>query len=163
MAIDSREVLESLKREQATAHIDERSGSSASREELSVLERLAYSVWAAISELSKRPKFDSQTNEVDLSLHDTRQSNLKAHKELADHCYGRTVIARKINDSGGLGETSTYRITQANVGNTDCNIIARNLPLASKLITARLTDEVEVELPKNWINLRLTPKMHLFI
>jgi len=57
----------------------------ASREELQILEQLAQRVWAAISDLSKRPNFDRDTGEVELAIHESRQQQLRGYKEHAHH------------------------------------------------------------------------------
>ena len=70
-------------------------------------------------------------------------SSLKGYEELADHCYGRTVLGKEIDDDGRAKSQFTYRITQANVGYVEgsCYVLARNSPIASKLVTANPGDE----------------------
>jgi hypothetical protein len=121
----------------------EQPGYLAAREELTILERLHHSVWVAISRLSKRPNFDAETGEVDLAIHDARQKELKGYKELADHCYGRTVIGTKVDEEKHLAHPFSYRITQANIGSLDCGVLSRNSPVATKLVAAQLNEEVE--------------------
>lgn len=81
--------------------VDEKSkrlGFSEASEELGILERLSQSVWAAISEFSRRPNFDRDTGEVELGIHDSRQDQLRGYRELAHHAYGRTVIGKRIDE-----------------------------------------------------------------
>lgn len=83
-------------------------------------------------------------------MHESRYSELKGHQELAKHCYGRTVIGEETDEDGRKLRAFTYRITQANVGFLDggCNVLARNSPIASKLVTADPGEESEVNVPK---------------
>jgi hypothetical protein len=86
---------------------------------------------------------------ADISIHEVRYSTLKGYQELAKHCYGRTVAGEEINENGRPIRPFVYRITQANVGYIDggCNVLARNSPIASRLVTANPGDENEVNAP----------------
>jgi hypothetical protein len=121
-----------------------RPGYAEASEELGILERLAQSVWAAISEFSRRPNFDRDTGEVELAIHDSRQDQLRGYRELAHHAYGRTVMGNKIDEVRKTTEPFKFRITQANVSQLDCGIIARNAPVASQLVSAQVGDEREI-------------------
>src|ERR1700730_7925177 len=112
--------------------------------ELDNLEILAQRVWAAISDFRKRPNFDGDTGEVELGIHDSRQELLKGYRELAHHCYGRTVIGNKVDEDRNKYDPFKFRITQANVSQPDCGIIGRNSPLATKLVSAEIGDEREI-------------------
>jgi hypothetical protein len=119
----------------------------AAREELSTLDRLSQAIIAKISELLRqRPQFDRRSSAADFALHEVRYSSLKGYEELADHCYGRTVLGKEIDEDGRAKSQFTYRITQANVGyvESSCYVLARNSPIASKLVTANPGDESEV-------------------
>lgn len=122
-----------------------RPGYAEASEELGILERLSQSVWAAISEFSRRPNFDRNTGEVELAIHDSRQDQLRGYRELAHHAYGRTVIGKKIDEVRKTTEPFKFRITQANVSQLDCGIIARNAPVASRLVSAQVGDEREID------------------
>jgi hypothetical protein len=124
--------------------IDARPGRAESREELTILERLSQRVWAAISDFGRRPDFSGETGEVELEIHDSRQKQLKGYRELAQHCYGRTVIGNKIDEEQNTASPFKFRITQANVSQLDCGIIARNSPIASKLVSAQVGEEREI-------------------
>ncbi len=122
----------------------------ASKEELTVLEQLSRGVSATISELVRqRPTFDRGGAAAEISIHESRYSTLKGYEELAKHCYGRTVIGEETDEGGRPLRPFTYRITQANVGYIDggCNVLARNSPIASKLVTANPGDESEINAP----------------
>jgi hypothetical protein len=121
-----------------------RPGLSEAKEELDILERLAHHVWASISEYSKRPSFDRDTGEVELGIHDSRQNQLKGYKELAHHVYGRTVAGDRIDEEQHTVKPFKFRITQANVSEVDCAIIGRNSPIATKLVSADVGDEREI-------------------
>jgi hypothetical protein len=121
-----------------------RPGLSEAREELDVLEKLAYRVWAAISEYSKRPSFDRDTGEVELGIHESRQYQLKGYKELAHHVYGRTVAGDSIDEEQNTVKPFKFRITQANVSEVDCAVISRNSPIATRLVSADVGDEREI-------------------
>lgn len=121
-----------------------RPGHAESREELTIVEKLSHQVWAAISGLSRRPNFSGETGEVELGIHDSRQQELKGYRELAQHCYGRTVIGNKVDEELSSAKPFTFRITQANVSQLDCGIIARNSPVASKLVSAQVNEEREI-------------------
>ena len=132
---------------QATPHksdLDNRPGHSEAADELDTLEKLSQRVWAAISDFRKRPNFDGNTGEVELGIHDSRQELLKGYKELAHHCYGRTVIGEKIDEERGTNGPFKVRITQANVSQPDCAIIGRNSPVATRLVSAQVGDEREI-------------------
>jgi hypothetical protein len=60
------------------------------------------------------------------------------------------VLGEEIDDRGRPQRQFTYRVTQANVGYIDdgCNVLARNSPIASKLVTVNPGDESEVRAPK---------------
>ena len=123
----------------------------ASKEELTVLEKLSQGLSATISNLSRqRPTFDGGGTALEISINESRYSTLKGHRELARHCYGRTVVGEEVNEEGRALSPFVYRITQANVGVLDggCNILARNSPIASKLVTADPGEEIEVNVPK---------------
>jgi hypothetical protein len=62
-----------------------RPGLSEAIEELGILEKLTHAVWAAISEFSKRPSFNSETGEVELGIHDSRQELLKGYPTVGDN------------------------------------------------------------------------------
>jgi hypothetical protein len=122
----------------------------ASKEELTVLEKLSQGLSATISALLReRPTFDRGGTAADISIHEVRYSTLKGYQELAKHCYGRTVAGDEINENGRPIRPFVYRITQANVGYIDggCNVLARNSPIASRLVTANPGDENEVNAP----------------
>lgn len=121
-----------------------RPGLAEAKEEINVLETLAHRVWAAISEFSKRPSFDSDTGDVELGIHDTRQNQLKGYKELAHHVYGRTVAGNRIDEEQDTVKPFKFRITQANVSQVDCAIIGRNSPIATRLVSAEVGDEREI-------------------
>ena len=136
---------EAFVKERRGEDANSRPGYAEASEELGVLERLSQRVWAAISEFSKRPNFDRDTGEVELGVHDSRQSQLKGYRELAHHAYGRTVIGNKIDEVRGTADPFKFRITQANVSQLDCGVIARNSPIASKLVSAQVGDEREID------------------
>jgi hypothetical protein len=120
----------------------------AAREEVSTLEKLSRAVWSVMSEFSKRPNFTGKISDVDLSINEVRQSKLKGYEELAHHCYGRTITGQEIDSNDRVVGRFTFRITQANVGEADCSIVARNSPLATQLVTAQPGDEAEVKVPR---------------
>ncbi len=123
----------------------------AAREELTTLDKLSQALVSIISDLLRlRPQFDRKSSTADFALHEVRYSSLKGYQELADHCYGRTVLGKEVDDDGLVKGQFTYRITQANVGYVDngCYVLARNSPIASKLVTANPGDESEVAVPK---------------
>lgn len=124
--------------------LDNRPGHIEATDELNTLEKLSQRVWAAISDFRKRPNFDGNTGEVELGIHDSRQELLKGYKELAHHCYGRTVIGDKIDEERDASGPFKLRITQANVSQPDCAIIGRNSPVATKLVSAQVGDEREI-------------------
>jgi hypothetical protein len=131
----------------AVARPAEKAEVAAAREELSVLDRLSLKLLSKISELaSRRPSFDRRTTVADISVHESQRALLKGYEELAHHCYGRTVTGKEIDEREVERGRFTYRITQVNVGYPDdgCGIIARNSPLASKLVTAQPGEESEV-------------------
>jgi hypothetical protein len=123
------------------------------REELGVLDRLSQGLSTLISQLfrGQRRVFDRNSTNVDFSMHEKDRASLKAHEELAHHCYGKTVIGREVAEDGRLGRPFTYRITQANVGYADCAILARNSPLATALVTTQPGEEAEVSLPRGMV------------
>lgn len=119
----------------------------AAHEELSTLEKLSQYVLAKISELtSRRPVFDSRNSSAEVSIHEANYSSLKSHEELAQNCYGRTVIGAEVDNSGNSKRPFSYRITQANVGFIEdgCNVLARNSLVASKLVTTSPGEEAEI-------------------
>lgn len=119
----------------------------AAEQELDTLQRLAAGVSTTIADLmGKRPTFDGSS--VELSLQDMRYSTLKGYQELAHRCYGKTVLGKEFDIDSHPKGNFQYRISQANVGNTDCAILARNSPLASKLVTVRPGEEAEVKVPR---------------
>ncbi len=123
----------------------------AAREELATLDKLSQALVSIISDLLRqRPQFDRKSSTADFALHEVRYSSLKGYQELADHCYGRTVLGKEIDDDGRVKSQFTYRITQANVGYVDngCYVLARNSPIASKLVISNPGDESEVNVPK---------------
>jgi hypothetical protein len=129
---------------------DEKLEVVASKEELTVLEKLSQGLSATISALLReKPNFDRGGTAADISIHEVRYSTLKGYQELAKHCYGRTVAGEEINENGRPIRPFVYRITQANVGYIDdgCNVLARNSPIASRLVTANPGDENEVNAP----------------
>lgn len=122
----------------------------ASKEELTVLDKLSVGLSTTISEqLRQRPTFDRGGTAAEISIQESRYSTLKGYEELAKHCYGRTVVGEEISEQGRPLRPFTYRITQANVGYIDggCNVLARNSPIASKLVTASPGDESEINAP----------------
>jgi hypothetical protein len=124
---------------------------AASKEELATLDKLSQGLSATISELVRqRPTFDRTNSHTEIAIHESRYSTLKGYEELAKHCYGRTVAGEEIDEDGRPQRQFVYRITQANVGFIDggCNVLARNSPIASKLVTANLGDESEINAPK---------------
>jgi superfamily I DNA/RNA helicase len=124
---------------------------AASNEELATLDKLSQGLSATISELVRqRPAFDRTNSDAEIAIHESRYSTLKGYQELAQHCYGRTVAGEEIDDEGRPQRQFVYRITQANVGFIDggCNVLARNSPIASKLVTANPGDESEISVPK---------------
>src|SRR3954466_2972925 len=124
---------------------------SAAQEELSILDKLANALSAIISDLTRqRPQFDRRNEHTEVALHERKYSSLKGYQELAHHCYGRTVIGKEVDERGRPTSQFSYRITQANVGHVDdgCVVLARNSPIASKLVTANPGDESEISLPK---------------
>lgn len=134
----------------ATSNEDKKPEVVASEEELAVLDELSRGLSATISELVRqRPTFDRGGAAAEISIHESRYSTLKGYEELAKHCYGRTVIGEETNEAGRPLRPFTYRITQANVGYIDggCNVLARNSPIASKLVAANPGDESEINAP----------------
>jgi hypothetical protein len=130
---------------------------SAAQEELSILDKLANALSAIISDLTRqRPQFDRRNEHTEVALHERKYSSLKGYQELAHHCYGRTVIGKEVDERGRPTSQFSYRITQANVGHVDdgCVVLARNSPIASKLVTANPGDESEISLPKRMRFLR---------
>ena len=133
---------------------------SAAREELSILDKLAEALTTIISSLIRqRPHFDQRNENTEVVLHELKYSSLKGYQELAHHSYGRTVIGREIDQRGRPISQFSYRITQANVGYLDagCFVLARNSPIASKLVTANPGDESEVSVPKGTRVLETAP------
>jgi hypothetical protein len=124
--------------------VDDRPARKEASEELDILEKLSRGVWAAISEFSKRPNFDGETGEVELGIHESRQNQLKAYKELAHHAYGRTVTGNRVDEERNTTSPFKFRITQANVSDLDCAILGRNSPIATKLVSAEVGDEREI-------------------
>lgn len=125
-----------------------RPGALAARDELNTLEKLSRVVWSVLSEFSKRRTFKGKISEVDLAINDVQQSRLKGYEELAHHCYGRTVTGSDTDDNDRAVGRFTYRITQANVGDASCGIVARNSPLASQLVTVQAGEVAEVDVPR---------------
>jgi len=124
---------------------------SAAQEELSILDKLAEALTTIISSLIRqRPQFDQRNENTEVVIHELKYSSLKGYEELAHHSYGRTVIGREIDQGGRPISQFSYRITQANVGYLDggCFVLARNSPIASKLVTANPGDESEISVPK---------------
>jgi UvrD-like helicase C-terminal domain len=116
------------------------------REELEVLEALATGVLDQIANLYSRPRTVGQLDHTELSLIEHKHGQLKAYEELADNCYGRTVVGTEVDERDQLKAAFTYRITQANVGFVEgnCFVLARNSPLATELVTAQPGDEREI-------------------
>jgi UvrD-like helicase family protein len=137
---------------------------SAAQEELSILDKLADALSTIISDLTRqRPQFDRRNEHTEVALHERKYSSLKGYQELAHHSYGRTVVGREIDERGRPISEFSYRITQANVGYVDggCVVLARNNPIASKLVTTNPGDEREVLLPKRTRFLR-TDEVRIF-
>jgi hypothetical protein len=118
----------------------------AAREELDVLDNLSDGVYAHIADLSKRPQLHGRVDNTELALQEHRHARLKAYKELAHSCYGRTIKGAEVDEDNRPRGSFTFRITQANVGYPEkgCFVIARNSALASELVTAQPGDERDV-------------------
>jgi hypothetical protein len=148
MTTESRfEKSRSTEKQTATGQHEVQPGALAAHDELSTLEKLSRAVWSVMSEFSKRPSFSGKISDVDLSINDVRQAKLKGYEELAHHSYGRAVTGEETDDNDRVKGRFTYRITQANVGEADCKIVARNAPLASQLVTIQPGEEAEVNVP----------------
>ena len=68
------------------------------RDELEVLEALATGVLSQIANLYSRPRTVGQLDHTELSLIEHRHGQLKAYEELADNCYGRTVVGAEVDE-----------------------------------------------------------------
>ena len=133
------------------ADVQESQEFAAAREEIAVLDILSDGLSATISNLLRqRPRFEKRDSGVEFAINEARYSSLEAHRELAQHSYGRTVVGQEIDEDGNPQRSFTYRITQANVGFIDggCNVLARNSPIASRLVTVDAGEEAEVKVPK---------------
>ncbi|MFT4118040.1 ATP-binding domain-containing protein [Bradyrhizobium sp.] len=121
----------------------------ASRQELQVLEALAYGVSAHLADLSRKPQSLGRIDATEFAVIENRHARLKAFQELAHACYGRTVIGTEVDESDRSKGSFTYRITQANVGYVEqgCFVLARNSRLATQLVTAQPGDERDVATP----------------
>lgn len=130
----------------------------AAKQELTILEKLAAGVSKKISELRRRPVLDGTTSPIDVQLSEQRYSELKGFDELAHRCYGKTIIGTESDIEDRPKGSFSYRVTQANVGyvNGDCVVLARNSPIASKLVTARVGHEAEIGVPKGMRFLKAT-------
>ncbi|WP_441240408.1 hypothetical protein [Tardiphaga sp. 768_D3_N2_1] len=138
------------KRSDASDHTTNTHEFRSAAEELSTLEKLASGLSIKLSELLRlRPNFSRENSAAEFAIHDVRQSSRKGYEELAQNCYGRTVIGEEIDQLGNSQRKFKYRITQANVGYLEdgCNVLARNSPIASKLVAAEPGDESEVNAP----------------
>ncbi|WP_316158353.1 MULTISPECIES: ATP-binding domain-containing protein [unclassified Bradyrhizobium] len=122
----------------------------ASKQEFGILEKLSRGLSTTIGALlTRRPMVDRQDRDVEVALQESQYSTRKGYEELAKHCYGRTVIGEEIDENGKTKKNFEYRISQANVGFVEdgCNVLARNSPIASALVTADPGDESEVSAP----------------
>ena len=128
---------------------DESEDVIAARQELLVLENLAQGVSNQISELSRKPQSLGQINNIEFALLEHNHARLKAYRELARACYGRTILGTEVDENDRPKSAFTYRITQANIGFVEkgCFVLARNSRLATELVTAQPGDDRDVVTP----------------
>jgi hypothetical protein len=140
-----------MRRAGSSSSEEEEQKIAVAREEIAVLDALSSGLSTKISELLRqRPQFEKRESGVAYAIHESRYSSLEAYRELAQHSYGRTVVGKEIDEQGRPQRSFTYRVTQANVGFVEgnCNVLARNSPMASKLVAVDPGEEVEVKVPR---------------
>jgi len=126
--------------------VDETDDLAIAQEELAVLEKLAEAITENLKEFSKTRGFEGRIDNNQLALAEHNYARFKAYEELADACYGRTVVGIEVDENEKPKVSFVYRVTQANIGYADrsCYVIARNSPLATQLVTALPGDNRDV-------------------
>ena len=116
-------------------------------EELGVLDRLK----AEVADLPPRSDFSAHDHRVADALARMDSAGRQARRELARHAYGRVLKTQEVDEQGKrLKSTPTFRITQANISNLSCDIIARNSPIASAIISARSGETKDAFVPRGY-------------
>ncbi len=115
-------------------------------EEVAVLDKLSKGVGAKLREFLW--EFGPIGGDVDVGLLNIRHEMRKGYEELAHHVYGRSSLGRVTDIDGNFKRNFVFRLTQANVSFLDdgCQVIPRNSPRASELITAEPGSEIEISI-----------------